>query len=584
MSFAAALAPLRRAHAALPLLIAALLVAGCADRPPAGGPITLVFKHAKILGPVDPVPALIAEFEAAHPGVRVKAEALPWSSDEQRQFLVINLEGGRPGFDVMMLDCIWVPEFARAGWLHDLSPAVPPDERAAHFASAVDAATFQGRMWALPWIMNVGLLYYRADLLARHGLRAPETHAEIVAEIAPFARARAGRDCSAISGRANSTRGSPSTRSRRCGRRAPTARRRRPRLSRARPRRRRARRAPGLIATGLTPAWTTAADEESTRRAFGKGDALFLRSWPYAADLFELPDSAVRGKVGIARSRAFPAGSGVGLHRGLAPRGDARHAPSGRGGGAGALLTGAPAQRAMTRAAPPAHAGGALPRSGAVRALPVAAADPDTHAGRASTSGDAVLRDAVGDAAARIVRGARRHQDPGAERGRCAAPSRVPPRGRAGPPIRRPGRRRHPPARQGLLLVAPALIVLAALTAYPTIWVMWLSLQRRIPIFGIERFAGFGNFAFLAGDPRFWNAVRSRSPSPWPRWRSSSWAASPWRWRSTASASGRRAALSLLLLSWALPSVVAAKLFEWLFNPTAGLVNFLVGLLWGGAR
>jgi hypothetical protein len=55
--------------------------------------------------------ALIAEFEAAHPGIRVGRGAAV-ELDEQRQFLVINLEGGRPGFGVVMLDCIWA-EFAR---------------------------------------------------------------------------------------------------------------------------------------------------------------------------------------------------------------------------------------------------------------------------------------------------------------------------------------------------------------------------------------------------------------------------------------------------------------------------------------
>ena len=40
---------------------------------------------------------------------------------------------------------------------------------------------------------------------------------------------------------------------------------------------------------------------------------------------------------------------------------------------------------------------------------------------------------------------------------------------------------------------------------------------------------------------------------------------------------GRRLAMSLLLLAWALPSVVTAKLFEWLYHPSAGLVNVLLG-------
>ena len=155
------------------LLLAALgAISACADRPGAAAPITLVFKHAHILGPGNPIPRLIAEFEARHPGVHVQAEALPWNSDEQRQFFVINLEGDSPGFDVMMLDVIWVPEFARAGWLLDLTAKLAPDELAAFFPSTVEAATYGGRVWGMPWNMNVGLLYYRRDLLDKYGLSA----------------------------------------------------------------------------------------------------------------------------------------------------------------------------------------------------------------------------------------------------------------------------------------------------------------------------------------------------------------------------------------------------------------------------
>src|SRR5204862_392930 len=40
---------------------------------------------------------------------------------------------------------------------------------------------------------------------------------------------------------------------------------------------------------------------------------------------------------------------------------------------------------------------------------------------------------------------------------------------------------------------------------------------------------------------------------------------------------GRHLAFSLLLLGWAMPAVVTAKLFEWLYHPAAGLLNFLLG-------
>jgi multiple sugar transport system substrate-binding protein len=278
-----------------------LFLAGCTDQGGPSGPVTIVFKHAKLLGPVDPMPPLLAEFEATHPGIRVKAEALPWSSDEQRQFLVINLEGGNPGFDVMMLDCIWVPEFARAGWILDLTDRLAPGELDSHFPAAAAAARFRGRDWALPWFMNVGLLYYRTDLLAKYGLRVPQTQGEMAATIR---RVRAGERNPRLEGYlwqgkqyeglvVNALEGFWAAGTDVLGddgRAFPDPGRAAGALAFLR----------GLIEQGLSPRWVTAADEEITRRAFGQGEAVFLRSWPYAADLFELPDSPVRGKVGLA--------------------------------------------------------------------------------------------------------------------------------------------------------------------------------------------------------------------------------------------------------------------------------------------
>jgi len=336
----------RRRVVAAVLLVGALVA--CAERPPSGE-VTLVFKHARILGPADPIPRLLREFEAAHPGVRVRSEALPWTSDEQHQFYVVNLEGRRPGFDVLMLDVIWVPEFARAGWLNDLSDRVGDAERAAFFPSAMTAAAWDGRVWALPWNMNVGLLYYRADLLAKHGLRPPETYEELVDQVR---RIRLAERDPALDGYlwqgkqyeglvvnvleafwANGTRllGEDGTILPEPARAADALRFLR-----------------GLIEANVSPAWTTAADEELTRRAFGDGHAIFLRNWPYAMELFEAPGSAVRGKVAFTslpgRARgAAGAGSTGGAHLAVSRR--SRHPAL-----AVALarhLTSQPAQRAI---------------------------------------------------------------------------------------------------------------------------------------------------------------------------------------------------------------------------------------------
>src|SRR3972149_6271362 len=75
----------------------------------------------------------------------VRDEALPAATDEQHQFYVINLEGKSAEFDVLSMDVIWVQEFARAGWLRDVSHLLPPHEREEFFSAPLAAVTYEGR-------------------------------------------------------------------------------------------------------------------------------------------------------------------------------------------------------------------------------------------------------------------------------------------------------------------------------------------------------------------------------------------------------------------------------------------------------
>ena len=138
-------------------------------------------------------------------------------------------------------------------------------------------------------------------------------------------------------------------------------------------------------------------------------------------------------------------------------------------------------------------------------------------------------------------------------------------------------RRERAERRLGYLLLAPALVGLAALTVYPALSVLWLSLEQRVPIFGIDRFVGLDNYRFLATDARFWNAARVTlvftAVSVGLELFFGTVAALALRAQRVAV----RLAVSLLLLPWALPSVVTAKIFEWLYHPAAGLVNVALG-------
>src|SRR4030095_569306 len=209
------------------------------------------------------------------------------------------------------------------------------------------------------------------------------------------------------------------------------------------------------------------------------------------------------------------------------------------------------------------------PRSRPGARVPQPAAHPRAHPRGSAAPGDTRLRDSLHHAAAGAVRGARGGQDAGRGGGAVGARPRVPP----------PGPRRlsqRAARRAGLLLVAPALALLAAVTAYPALWVLWLSLQRRIPIFDIAQFEGAGNYLFLAADPRFWSAVRITLTFTVISVLLELGLGLLVALALVGQRRGRRLALSLLLLAWALPGVVTAKLFEWLYNPTAGLVNYVL--------
>jgi multiple sugar transport system substrate-binding protein len=97
------------------LLLAGASSSGCARQSAhANQPTTIVFAHAKHPNSAY-LSELVGTFERQNPGIRVREEILPSSSDQQHQYYVINLAARARDVDVFDMDVIWVPEFARAG-------------------------------------------------------------------------------------------------------------------------------------------------------------------------------------------------------------------------------------------------------------------------------------------------------------------------------------------------------------------------------------------------------------------------------------------------------------------------------------
>jgi multiple sugar transport system permease protein len=129
----------------------------------------------------------------------------------------------------------------------------------------------------------------------------------------------------------------------------------------------------------------------------------------------------------------------------------------------------------------------------------------------------------------------------------------------------------------GTLFILPASILLSLITVFPMLYVLFLSMRRELPIFGVSRFTGLDNYLFLLSDDRFWNALGNTA------------------YFTILSVSvelvlGLAIALLLerefrhkgvmravVLLPWAIPTVVSARMWEWIFNGDFGVLNAFLG-------
>lgn len=86
-----------------------------------------------------------------------------------------------PSADIVSMDVPYVPEFAAAGWTIAVDDALGGGEREKFYKGTLDGATFNGKLYAVPWFNNGPGLFYRKDLLDKAGLQPPKTYDELLA-------------------------------------------------------------------------------------------------------------------------------------------------------------------------------------------------------------------------------------------------------------------------------------------------------------------------------------------------------------------------------------------------------------------
>src|SRR3954469_24609446 len=105
----------------------------------------------------------LKRFAQLNPGIRVELQRTPDDASQRHQLYVqwLNARVGNPS--ILQLDVVWTPELAAAGWVLPRDKDGPP--RGDFFPATIIANTWAGKLYALPWFADVGLLYRRTDLV-----------------------------------------------------------------------------------------------------------------------------------------------------------------------------------------------------------------------------------------------------------------------------------------------------------------------------------------------------------------------------------------------------------------------------------
>ena len=108
---------------------------------------------------------LLDDFQKKHPNVRVRLVEGPPATDAREEMYSSSFLSGDAAYDIVYADVIWIPKFAAAGWLMDLTGLVSPADREDYLPADLEAGMYHGRLYRVPAYTDAGVLYYRKDLV-----------------------------------------------------------------------------------------------------------------------------------------------------------------------------------------------------------------------------------------------------------------------------------------------------------------------------------------------------------------------------------------------------------------------------------
>jgi multiple sugar transport system substrate-binding protein len=126
-----------------------------------------------------PQSAVAKVFERRFPGNRISMTTSGWGEFYQK--VAVALSSGSTQYDVIQHDYVVVPALAGAGWLEPLDDYLEKDKDFKESVerdipkNVLDLYRYKGKLYGIPPDANTQMMYYRADVLSKRGIKPPGT-------------------------------------------------------------------------------------------------------------------------------------------------------------------------------------------------------------------------------------------------------------------------------------------------------------------------------------------------------------------------------------------------------------------------
>lgn len=140
--------------------------------------------------------AVIDEFNSMQDKYKVEWVQMTNDSAQMHDQLLTSLSSGSSEYDILSLDVVWAGEFAGAGYLEALDVRMKDAglNKDDFNAGSMDSGNYQGKQFTLPFFPDLGLLYYRADIVSEEDAAKLDSGDYTYEELAAMAEKYTGED------------------------------------------------------------------------------------------------------------------------------------------------------------------------------------------------------------------------------------------------------------------------------------------------------------------------------------------------------------------------------------------------------